>query len=376
MSQSALTLEEQQRQLREASVVRIDTLTVEAANVTIAKKEEPPSAEMVARVRWNAALFALAAILLYAWFRLHLETWATHTVLFGTATLWAMWQFLLSVAKKDLGDAGDELRKRFLAREQTREHLVFAIGIAVILLATTSSFYVQLDDRERQDVRIEVTKEPAKGETTGVPFMPHLELTSGARIGGRLFVPRFRAEKLTVTVLEPPGYTFNENPVELRAWSAARFKFPDNFTKKKLHAVRVVPGVTLADIDAPATPPAVAVLTVTVGKEQFVVRDFQFRTVYLGVQDKGALEQLAEAQTDDRFTNELNAHLLARAVKAEERDAYLTDWKKAPRVQPSRDFAEGETVVATLTLNGVQIAASTPVQIGAGEITTVFVEMP
>lgn len=374
MTEPALTLEEE-RQLREASVVRINTLTVEAANVTIAKKEEPPSAEMVARVRWNAARFALAAILFYAWFRLHLETWATHTVIFGTATLWAAWQFILSVAKKDLGDAGDELRKRFLAREQTREHLIFAIGIAVILLVTTSSFYVQLDDRERQDVRIEVTKEPAKDETTTVPVMPHLELTSGTRIGGRIFVPRFRAQNLTVTVLEPAGYTFNENPVELRPWSAARFTFPDDFTKKKLHAVRVVPGITLADIEA-TPPPADYVLTVMVGQDRITVPDFKFRTAYLGVYDQPALAALVQRETNDAFTNELNAHLQARAIPQAEHTAYLTNWKKPPRLHPSRDFTARESVVATLSLNGTQIAASTPSSVGDGEITTLILEMP
>ena len=195
-----------------------------------------------------------------------------------------------------------------------------------------------------------------------------------ARIDGWLFVPRFRTRELTVVVREPANYRYLGNPITLKPWSAVDLTFGDEtqFAPTSLHALRVVPGWSLNGIDDPDAPEYVAV--VTVGTQSFSIDHFEFQTLYLGVEDKPSLERIAAEQTNDAFTGEINQHLQSHPG-ADDANEYINDWRKAPRIEAKGSFSAGQDVTVTIAQKGQPpLAQSEPMKIGAGEITTVFVE--
>jgi hypothetical protein len=354
------------KHLREASVVHIGALTVHADEVIVGKKEDKPTAKIIERYRWNAGRLALVAILLVVWFNTHLQAWATQKVVFGTATVWALVQLIRSWSKDFASDV-EGARKRLLAREGTREHLLFALIAAAALLSVTSSLYVRLGDREQSHVRIDIV------DSKGGLYMDSLVLEPSSRISGQLFLPRFRTEKLQVIVREPANYVFLQNPIALKPWSAVELTFgdPQQFAKRRLHALRVVPGWTLNGIDDPDKQYEAIV---KVGDASFTINDFKFKTLYLGVSDKDSLARIAREQTGDAFTEQLKKHLDDHPGAAD-RDEYITGWKTEPRLETTRNFEAGEAVVVTVRKKGsAKGVTTTPQKIDDGEITTIFIE--
>ncbi len=362
-------VEDTAARLREASLVHIESLTVHADNVTIGEKKEAPSAAVQSRYRWNAFGFAVLTMLLVLWFQTHLQSWATQKLIFGTASAWALLQLIRSFSAKKTTDDIEKLRERLLGREGTSENLIFALIAAVALLACTSSLYLRLaDGKQQRGVRVDIIDEK------GNPFMDSLTVEPTARIAGSLFVPRFRTRELTVVVREPANYEYLRNPIKLRPWSSVELAFGDatQFAQKALHALRIVPGWTLNGIEDPGQPEYEAV--VTVGNETFRFPKFQFRTLYLGVQDKPSLGRIAAEQTNDGFNDEINEHLQKHPGATDPAD-YVTVWRASPRIEPTRNFAHGETVTVAIGPAGqAPLVTSQPMKIGAGEITTIFLE--
>jgi hypothetical protein len=350
-------------------LMHIASLTVHADNVTIGEKKEAPSAAVKRRYQWNAGMLAALTMLVVFWFQAHLQSWATQKLLIGTASVWALMQLARSSIGKKTGDDAEKLRDRILAREGTRENLVFALIAAIGLLAFTSSLYLRLNDSKQQRrVRIDVIDEK------GTPYMDSLVVEPSARIAGSLFVPRFRSRKLTVVVREPANYEFLRNPVTVWPWSAVELTFGDEtqFAPKALHALRIVPGWALNGMEDPGEPEYEAI--VTVGTESFRFSSLKFQTLYLGIQDKASLERIATEQTNDAFNDEINQHL-QQHPGATDTAEYLTAWRSAPRIEPTRNFSSGESITVAIGIKGQPPLVTTqPVKIGAGEITTIFVE--
>mgnify|MGYP003575126659 CR=1 FL=1 len=355
--------------LREASVIHVESLTIQADSVTVGEKKKVPTEDVARRHRWNAILLVLLTVLIVLWFQRHLQSWATEKLIFGSATVWALVQLARSATGKDLEDDAEKLRTRILAKEGTAENLVFALIGVVALLALTSSIYLKLGDGKQPRVRIDVL------DKDGNLFMDSIVAERSSRIDGSLFVPRFKTRELTVVVREPANYRYLGNPITLKPWSAVDLTFGDEtqFAPISLHALRVVPGWSLNAIDDPGTPEYVAV--VTVGKQSFTIDHFKFQTLYLGVKDKSSLDRIVKEQTVDVFAGEINQHLQQHPGATEVAE-YITDWLAAPRIEAKGSFSTGQDVTVSISIKGQQVPAaqSEPMKIGAGEITTVFVE--
>src|SRR5437660_2312086 len=98
--------------LAEEGVLRVGHLTVHAEKITIGKEEEKTEPGLKERYLRNAGGFAVLTFLVALWFELHLKTWATQKVVFGAATIWAVWQLFLSAKEKYLKDDAEEAQKR------------------------------------------------------------------------------------------------------------------------------------------------------------------------------------------------------------------------------------------------------------------------
>jgi hypothetical protein len=349
--------------------VHIESLTVHADSVTIGEKKAVPSAAVQSRYRWNAFGFAVLTMLLVLWFQTHLQSWATQKLIFGTASAWALLQLMRSFAAKKTTDDVEKLRERLLGREGTGENLIFALIAAIALLACTSSLYLRLaDSKQQRRVVVDIL------DDKGNPFMDSLIAEPTARIAGSLFVPRFRTRELTVVVREPANYEYLHNPIKLRPWSSVELAFGDEtqFARRTLHALRIVPGWTLNGI---ADPGEDYEALVTVGTEEFRFPNLKLETLYLGVQDPPSLTRIASEQTNDAFTDEINDHL-QKHPGATDIAEYLTAWRASPRLEPTRNFAKGETVTVAIGPKGQPpLVTSQPFAIGAREITTIFLEV-
>ena len=361
-------IQEVNQLLREASVVHVDTLTIHADSVVVGEKKKAPTAELVRRYRWNAGMLVILTALLALWFQTHLQSWATQKLLFGTASIWALFQLVRGATGKDLTDDAGKLRERILAKEGTAENLVLALMAAVALLIFTSSIYLELGDGKQAHVRIDIL------DKDGNLFTDSLVAEPSARIDGSLFVPRFKSRELTVVVREPANYEYVGNPITFKPWSALHLTFGDEtqFARKSLHALRVVPGWSLNGIEDPGEPEYVAV--VTVGAQSFTIDHFKFDTLYLGVEDRPSLERIATEQTNDAFTGEINQHLQEHPG-ADNPAEYVTEWSAVPRIEARGSFAPRQDITVTIGKKGEPpLATSEPKKIGPGEITTVFVE--
>lgn len=353
--------------LPEADVVRVGVLNVEADEVIVGKREAKLPAELVRRYRWNALLLAAVAVLLVLWYETHVRSWATQKVIFGTATVWALFQLVRAWTPKSIAEDAGNLRERFLARRGTRENLWFALVLAGALLLLTSSLYVKLGDRAQPRVRVDIV------DSDGSLFMDSLEVEPTARIAGRMFLPRFRTNRLNVVVREPANYRYLHNPLVLRPWSSAELTFgdPAQFGRNLLHVLRVVPGTSLNEIGMRSE----YVLTVTVSGERFVFRRCQFETLYLGVQDAAELRRIAKQQTDDAFTDLLNRHLDERGIDASGKEEYLTSWRTASRFEPTRNLREGEQIVVSISPIDAPPTVVATATVSADEMTTIVLEL-
>jgi|GEM_PF-3548540 len=374
MSDAAATVEgeEPPTAIRPATVVNAGSVIVNATTVTIATEQEKPDPKLRRRYAWNAALLLVLTVALTIWFQFHLQTWATQGLIFGTATVWALWQLVLSSAKKDFAKDGEAIRKRVLGSEDAGSVLFFACVAAGLLLALTTSVYVKLDDRETTRLRIDVVD-----HKTGKTFMDSIIVEPSARVGGRLLFPRTRTSNVDVVVVEPAGYEYVKNPVELRPWTGVDLTFgdPKQFRKKKLAAIRVVPGWTFNGMDKPGH--AIYDLTIKAGKDEYTFEDIVFQTAYLGVADEPSLKKIIENRTNSAFTNELQDHLNGHHWEPDDEKEYLTAWQKTPRTFVTRDFQRGETVIAGIGRHGATPTWSQPVTIASdAEVTTIFVEKP
>jgi len=356
------------------TVVNAGSVVVHATTVTIAKEEAKPDQNLRKRYMRNAAFLVALTVLLTIWFQLHLQTWATQGLIFGTATVWALWQLVLSSAKKDFAKDGEEIRKRLLGSEDAAGLLIVACVGAILLLWLTTSVYVKLDDRDTARLRVDLID-----KATGKPFMDSIIVEPSSRVGGRLLFPRVKTANVDVIVVDPPGYEYRKNPVELKPWTGVDLTFgdPAQFRKKKWHAVRVVPGWTMNGMDAPGHEPYD--LTLKVGADTYTFTNSKFETVYFGVSDAPSLNKIIENQNHAAFAIELQAHLNShRGWDEEDQSSYLTDWQKTPRTVSTREIRAGETVTAGFGPPGAKpLVWSDPLKIGPdAEITTIFVEKP
>jgi len=352
-------------------VIESASVVIRAAKVVVGQEEEPADPDLVRRYRQNAALLAGVSALLVVWFWLHLQTWATQGLIFGSATLWAFWQLIVSKAKKDFAADGEKLRARLLGREDARGLLLLGCVAAVVLIALTTSVYIKLDDRDTARLRVDLID-----QATGKPFMDSIVVVPSSRVGGRLLFPRLKSSTVNAVVVEPAGYEYVRNPIVLKPWSGVDLTFGDatQFRKKAFHAIRIVPGWTFNGMDAP--PRNVYDMTIRIGSDEYLVKDVRFQTVYSGVADEGSLKKIADGQkSSTEFEIQLQDYL-NHHPDAEDAKSYLTDWRTSPRVQTApRDFSAGEQVSAGIALRGTKPMLSQPIKLGpSDEITTIFVE--
>jgi hypothetical protein len=369
---AAASAEEKVSAIHPPTVITAGSVVVHATTVTIGKEEPPPDDGLRRRYARNAAFLVVLTILLTIWFQFHLQTWATQGLIFGTATVWALWQLVLSSAKKDFAKDGEQIRKRLLGSEDAGSLLFLGCAAAVALLWMTTSVYVKLDDRDTTRLRVDLID-----KATGKPFTDSIIVTPSSRVGGRLLFPRGKTSSVDVVVVEPAGYEYASNPIVLRPWTGVDVTFgdPAQFRKKKWHAVRIIPGWTMNGMDAPGH--GLYDLTVKIGKDQYTLNDVSFRTVYLGVADEPSLKKIVERQSNAAFGIELQDHLNSSpGWDPDDEKVYLTDWQKAPRTLITRDVSQGEAVIAGIGVRGGKFTWSKPATITDAEVTTIFVEKP
>ncbi|HWS72468.1 MAG TPA: hypothetical protein VN605_10160, partial [Thermoanaerobaculia bacterium] len=185
------------------------------------KKKKGQSVEVVRRYKGNVALFTFVVGLTIWWFELHVQSWLSEAVVIGLPALWTVWRLVRALLKKDFGEDAEALRNTLLASAGARENILFAGGVALLLLTFTGSIFVKLaPDAKLEKVRLEFRN--AKQEL----LLDRVELTPAARIAGRLFVPQAKSEIVTVTVLEPRGYTLKtREPLRLGPTSAINLTF-------------------------------------------------------------------------------------------------------------------------------------------------------
>jgi len=200
--------------------------------------ETPEQTSARRRYQWTLVLFAVVAGATVIWFKRHIESYVTETLIVGgTVSLWGLWKLLWSGYEDAGGEGRQSLTRRFLGNAAATRALCFAALIIAFLHATTSSIYLRVAGAApgEGDFRVQVIED---GKVVMGPFA----MNPGQTIGNPI-VPGFRTRKLTYQVVEPRGFLPLDK--ELPPWGAHDLSVPGDFRRKVLHIVALVPDKVL-----------------------------------------------------------------------------------------------------------------------------------
>lgn len=347
----------------------VHSVTIHAQEVKVVEEKEilPPSRR--ATYVTNAVLFAFLMLLATIWFTAHVKAYVTQKAVMSIITWFAVAQMLVSFLKTDFEKAATDVRKRWLTTTRTTQTLLVALVATLGLFMTTSSLYVKLDSGHTRPVKIDVLT--ARGK-----LMPTIEIDHRTVSDGQPFFPRFTTATVRFSVREPRGYDLSEGSIEFRPWTRREFSFPTDFTKRSLHVLRIVPGVTINSELTLLDDESTHVLRVTTpaGEEVAAIDTYLFETVYIGSTDREDLQFTAD-QEQASLRREARIHL-AKKGALKWREMYLALWSDAPRLETTRRALRKEERLI-ITLRDKRYAeplVTMPTLAPKGELRTVFLE--
>lgn len=319
--------------------IRVGSLVIHADEVTIVRaggKEAP--APSPRRYRINAALLALAMVLLTIWFSVHLETFVTRTVVVGSLSLYAIWKVIESWLRKDFLGPTEDARKKVLARSETTEFLVFGLLLVAFLIATTSSIYLELDGRAAEPATVRFV-EPDGSEYARLTASPAARLVGGPRY------LRTKARQLSVQVVDPAGY--EAQTITLRPWGRVFLTFPNAFEQRRYRLVQLVPGFALAGAIPAKGEEARDRWTLTVIRSDgraATLTDFRKQTVWIGAAETD-LERLVPRLHDEKYEGAVERYFIDHGVPDEARSSLISQWMTfEPTFLATPELSEGEEI--------------------------------
>ncbi len=284
------------------------------------------------RYRLNLLLFVVLVVGVTVWFRLHLEPLVTTTSLLGgTLTLWGLWKLFQAAF---LGKAGKELSswtQKLLGRASATEPLVFALVVLALFYGLTSSLYFEYAGAKAGEAsfEVEVWKD-------GNPWLEALPVKSTDRVQGRPFFLALGPRTLEVRITEPPG--FEPETRTLWPWTFLRLKVPGDFERRRLRALRLIPGLSLQGLPDPGsevTAPCTLRLGVEGGNELLHLDDVRERPLLTGAPAED-LDLLARQNDAAELEPHLQEHLtLVLEMPQPAQAPWLIKWQSTPTRHPS-----------------------------------------
>jgi hypothetical protein len=337
----------------------------------MSKADEPKQAEPPPYVyRLNLVLFVALMVLLTLWFERHLRLYVTEMRLVGgTITLWGLWKLVQSWWQ--WGFDTKAAAKGVLGRTATTERLVFAVGLAAVLLGTTASIYLVYDEAS-EDAAFTVDVLGPRGH----PYLAPLSVKSVGRTSGRPFLLHLRRDCLRFEVREPSGYQAVTGEC-LGPGSSVQLK-TGRLKLKELHAVCMVPGKgVFARLprrgDRPERPYE---MLVTRKDERYAVPDLRQETVCVGA-GRADLEWLVRRQDREALHGQLEAYLARLEVPPERRPDQIRAWDGERRITATSEFQAGDPLAVSVVQQGGEVVGGATLTVGTARgVQTVFLEAP
>lgn len=284
------------------------------------------------RYRLNLLLFVVLVVGVTVWFRLHLEPLVTTTSLVGgTLTLWGLWKLFQEAF---LGKAGKELSswtQKLLGRASATEPLVFALVVLAFLYGLTSSLYFEYAGAKagESSFEVEVWKD-------GNPWLEAVPVKSTKRVQGQPFFLALGPRTLEVRITDPPG--FESETRTLWPWTSLRLEVPGDFERRRLRALRLVPGLSLQSLPDPGSEvTALCTLRLAVegGAELLRLDDVREHPLLTGAPAED-LDQLAGQIDAAELESHLREHLTLVVEMPQLAQApWLIKWRATPKLHPS-----------------------------------------
>jgi len=275
--------------------------------------ETPEQISARRQYQWTLVLFAVVAAATVIWFKRHIESYVTETLIVGgTISLWGLWKLLWSGYEDVGGEDGNTLTRRLLGNKAATRALFFAALIVTFLHFTTSSIYLRVAGAApgEGDFKVQVIED---GKVVMGPFA----LSPGQTVGNPI-VPGFQARELTYQIVEPRGFL----PLEktLPTWGAHDLDVPGDFKRRVLHIVALVPDkVLFSDLPKKSEPGGERYyLEITVDGKTALLEDYSQALVVTGAAAED-LPSSTVATHDARIREEINDHYAkAKLEKPEE----------------------------------------------------------
>jgi hypothetical protein len=321
-------------------------VTISAEKVIVGNEPAVQPADEQQRVTQNSFLFAVLMLLVTLWFTAHLKTIVTGAILLGTATLWSIFQVIVSRLSEPVDV--DALRKRVLARPATVWHLCFFISLLLVLFVGTSSVHVKLGDAKGR-VHIRVNE----GDGSGV--IPSIRLDDDVKIAGAPMLSRFPKRTVVLEVMEPSGYHPLRTVIE--PGEPVYLQFPESFNRQTL--VRIyAPFKLMPDIPAVgAEKYQDTKLVIEAEGRRAEQAPWAGNAVYVGLSDAATARNLIDKNFND--FSKAQHERLDNLADAQDLAAYIQELRFDPIVRREWDLNEHHTVKATVMIEGKPVMECT-----------------
>ncbi len=286
------------------------------------------------RDRVHLALLIVLLVLTIIYFRLHLREWVTgFALLGGTFTLWTLWKLVQSLLGEWAGFDPKALTFRLLRRPRACEHLIFALCVLALLLAVTSSIYVEHDASVGPEYEVEVLRD-------GDPYVEPIAVRSSDRIAGRPFL--FAGSRELEFRVREMG-DFRPQSRTVKSWTAVRI---GRFQRKRLFVLRLVPGISLRNsLPRPDDQPQqrYELRAKVDGRDEKPIDDLRRGIVLLGA-GSDDLERVHENHTEEALTRLLTEYFTSKRVPTEDQEPLLVGYQRPPQYLPTAELAKDQKV--------------------------------
>ena len=234
--------------------------------------------------------------------------------------LWSAIQLAQSFLKVSPAKSSREWTLKLLRRSGVSQVLTALLITLLLLLATTSSFYITYTAASEgpRSFVVQVSKD-------GMPFLAPVEMGSHDDLVARLFLFGEAPGPLVLTISTPPGYTPIERDISQS--SSVQIRVPDDFPPKRFYSLLILPGMMLRNRipHIADTPHQMYSLMMEINGVSYEITDVRWRPYYLGVKEDDlhiAMEMLPRAYIADT----LNDYLRSIAFPADRRPDVVATW--------------------------------------------------
>src|ERR1043166_1255122 len=247
----------------------------------------------------NVGLLVFVVVVICLWFQRHVEQHFTASLMIGgTLSLWALFELIKGCVEWAAEDELKALPQRILGNRNSTSYLCFALAVATLLHACTSSVLVAHEPAEnpRATYKVEVRYD----KPNRLPFIEPLIVTSAKPINGAPFFFRWRSTPLRFDVIEPRGFL----PVRgSLAWGRrVHVTVPADFARKQYRLLRLLPTPDVLNrLEEPGGPAkTIYALELKWGGKSAVVDDVRQQSIYVGADAEDMDDVLADEPADAR----------------------------------------------------------------------------